>query len=77
MSWRRGPGVLASCKRVAPNVGLERDRELYEEILTFFHHHLVCGVVGGSFHRLFELDVRLRSEKDLAHLGDIMLQEVL
>ena len=33
-------------------------------------------VVGGSLHRLFKLDVRLRSGKDLAHLDDTMLQEV-
>jgi len=34
------------------------------------------GVVRESFHCLFELDVRLGSRKDFAHLGDIVLQEV-
>ena len=33
-------------------------------------------VVGGSLHRLFELDVRLSSGKDFTHLGSITLQEV-
>ena len=33
-------------------------------------------MIIGSLHRLFKLDVRLSSEKDLAYLGDIMLQEV-
>jgi len=32
-------------------------------------------VVGGNFYRLFKLDVRLSSGKDLAHLGDV-LQDV-
>jgi len=35
-----------------------------------------CGVVGGSLHRLFKMDVRLSSEKDLTRLGDVVLQEV-
>jgi len=39
--------------------------------IAWFH-----GVVGGSLHRLFELDVRLSSGKDLTHLGSITLQEV-
>ena len=33
-------------------------------------------MVGGSLHRIFKLDVRLSSGKDLAHLGEIVLQEV-
>ena len=33
-------------------------------------------MVEESLHRLFELDVRLSSEEDLAHLGNVVLQEV-
>jgi len=33
-------------------------------------------VVGGSLHHLFYLDVKLRSGEDLAHSGNIVLQEV-
>jgi len=33
------------------------------------------GVVRGSLHHLFKLDVRLSSGKDFAHIGD-MLQEM-
>jgi len=55
-------GTLTSCKKVALNVGLERDRELR-------------GVVGESFHCFFKLDVKLSLGKDFAHVGDV-LQEV-
>ena len=34
------------------------------------------AVVGGSLHHLFKLDVRLSSGKNLAHLDDIILQEM-
>ena len=34
------------------------------------------GVTGGSLHRLFKLDIRLGSGKNLAHLGGVVLQEV-
>ena len=34
-------------------------------------------MVGGSLLCLIELDVRLCSGKELAHLGDVVLQEVL
>ena len=37
----------------------------------------LCGVVRGSLHRLFELDVGLSTGKNLTHLGDIVLQEML
>jgi len=37
----------------------------------------LCGVVVRSLHRLFELDVGLSMGKNLAHLGDIVLQEML
>ena len=37
----------------------------------------LCGVVRGSLHRLFELDIRLSTGKNLAHLGDVVLQEML
>ena len=33
-------------------------------------------MIGRSLHRLFKLDVKLSSGKDLPHLGDRMLQEV-
>ena len=39
--------------------------------IAWFH-----GAIGGSLHRLFKLDVRLKSGKDFTHLGDVVLQEV-
>jgi len=35
------------------------------------------GVVGGSLHRLFELDVGLSTYKNLTHIGDVDLQKML
>ena len=37
----------------------------------------LCGEVGGSLHCLLQLDIRLSLGKVFAHLGDVMLQEVL
>jgi len=37
----KGLGVLATCKGFAPDVGLERGRELREETSTSLHHHPV------------------------------------
>jgi len=34
------------------------------------------GVVGGSLHCLLQFDVRLSSKQNLAHPGDIVLQEM-
>ena len=33
-------------------------------------------MVGGSFHHLFKLNVRLSSGKNFTHLDDVVLQEV-
>ena len=37
----------------------------------------LCEVVGGSLHRLFELNVGLSTNKNLAHLANVVLQEML
>ena len=66
--------MLAFCEQVAPGIDLKRGRELRAETSTSFHHRLISR--RGSLHRLFKLDVRLSLRKDLAHLGDIVLQEV-
>ena len=37
----------------------------------------LCGVIGGSLHYIFQLDVGLSLRQDFAHLSDIVLQEVI
>ena len=69
-------GVFASYEQVAPVsilsvVGNFVRRLRLPPTITWFRR-----VIGGSLHHLFKLDVRLGSKKDLAHLGDIVLQEV-
>jgi len=69
--------VLAFCEQVAPDADLAGGWELRKEIRLFSTIAWLYVVVRGSLHHLFELDIGLSIGKNLAHLGDVVLQEML
>ena len=65
--------VLASCEQDAPVPIWRVVRSFARRLRLSSAIAWLCGVVGGSLHRLFELDVELDTGKNLAHLGDVVL----
>ena len=77
MNSGRQSRALASCEHATPGADLEGSRELREETSTFLRNRLALRSGRESLHRLPKLDVGLSMGRNLAHFGDILLQEML